>query len=177
MNTFEFNGGNLKLHQQLYYMIPISVAITVSALIISFSSSSLLAPVFNIIIAFISYPVHIGATWFSTRTGLYALSRSIMGKAGRLRDKENQRVGKLKLDVISDTMRDRVKENMTRGRGHLDEVSKIIAPRPAPEVEERVGKVNIRSRSSSFLWNRRQSETTNYFDVERHGSIQTPRIS
>lgn len=85
MNTAEFNGGLLTLHEEFYYMFPISFAIILTSFVLAFSSSTFLSSLFSLLWVMLSYPVNIGFTWVLTRSGMFTMSRNLVGKARQVR--------------------------------------------------------------------------------------------
>lgn len=91
MNTKEFNDGSLTLHEEFYYMFPISISIILFSFVMAFSSSPFFSSLFGLIWAGLSYPVNVGLTWCLTKSGMFMVSRELVGKAKQLRDKERKK--------------------------------------------------------------------------------------
>ena len=104
MNTAEFNGGFLTLHEEFYYMFPISIAIILTSFLLAFSSSPFLSSLFSLIEAAFSYPMNVALTWVITKSGIYMMSRDLVGKAKRLKDRERKKTGLMIVEAKREKM-------------------------------------------------------------------------
>jgi hypothetical protein len=104
MNTAEFNDGHLTLHEEFYYMFPISIAIILTSFLLAFSSSPFLSSLFSLIWAGLSYPINVGFTWALTKSGIFMMSRRLVGKAKLLRDKEKKRTAVMMAEAMREKM-------------------------------------------------------------------------
>ena len=104
MNTAEFNGGLLTLHEEFYYMFPISIAIILTSFLLAFSSNQFLLPLFSLAWACLSYPVNVGLTWALTKSGMFMMSRELAGKAKLLKEKERKVTGSMKVEARRENM-------------------------------------------------------------------------
>lgn len=114
MNVSEFNGGLLTLHEELYYMFPISVAIIITSFTFAFSSSSLVSAVCELLWEGAKYPVSVAGTWMLTRTGLYTLSREIGGRAKEVRERGRKVTGSMRANVLREKMQWKVARDLLR---------------------------------------------------------------
>jgi len=125
MNTAEFNSGLLTLHEELYYMFPISIAIIIVSFTFAFSSSTFISAFFSLVWESVSYPANVAVTLFLTRTGLYTLSRELGAKAKDVRGRNKKVTANLKADIVRGQMerkvaRDLLKDDDEAGRGSGD---------------------------------------------------------
>jgi hypothetical protein len=104
MNTAEFNGGLLTLHEEFYYMFPISIAIIMTAILLAFFSSAFLSSLFTLIWVVLSYPINLGVTWVLTKSGMFTISRNLVGKAKQLKDRERKRTGMMMAEAMREKM-------------------------------------------------------------------------
>jgi hypothetical protein len=142
MNVTEFNGGLLTLHEELYYMFPISVAIIITSFTFAFSSSSFVSAVCELIWEGAKYPVSVAGTWVLTRTGIYTLSRELGSRAKEVRERGRKITGTMRANALREKMEWKVARDLLR-----EEVVEM----GAKEESGRVGDVESVMGSSGSL--------------------------
>ncbi|KAK4247520.1 hypothetical protein C7999DRAFT_41176 [Corynascus novoguineensis] len=116
MNATEFSiDARLPLSSELRLMFPISAGIIFASFLFAFSRGVFANSAIVLARSAASFAWNTAATWVAVKTGLYLVSREMLARANRLREKEGTVTGGMKAEVLR---REKNLERM-RAAGHV----------------------------------------------------------
>lgn len=112
-------------------IVPVSAGIILVSILLAFGRSPLYSSFVSVVANYVSLVSNTILTWISVKSGLYMLSRSLVTKANKLKDKETKITGQMKANVMweknnlermkaASTMRSIATMKNTRAASRLD---------------------------------------------------------